>query len=165
MARTLCSQCRGPGFNFWSGNQVHVSLLRSCTAQEINENNISKKESHRTGIIQNNTVDLAISNKWDLLFDWLVGDDLSLSQSYLGKKMVLEPGQSRCELSLQLQRVQTALNLPGTSGFPSLGGCVWSTLGADSFPQSGQERANAWRRCEGVHQEPRGSASVRRRAV
>ena len=51
-----------------------MSLLRSCAAQEINENNISKKESHRTGIIQNNGCHI----KWKRLPFWLVGDDLSL---------------------------------------------------------------------------------------
>lgn len=150
MARTLCSQCRGAWVQFLVRKPVHMSLLRSCAAQEINENSISKRKPQDWDHPKQYGGP-AISNKWDLLFDWLVGDDLSLSQSYLGKKMVLEPGQSRCELSLQLQRVQTALNLPGTSGFPLLGRlCVY--LRSRQLPTVRVERANAWRRWEGVHQ-------------
>ena len=33
VAKTLCSQCRGPGFDPWSGNQFHMLQLRVLMPQ------------------------------------------------------------------------------------------------------------------------------------
>jgi hypothetical protein len=45
-AKTPCSQCRGPGFDFWSGNQIpHASTKGSHASTKLQPNKLKKENS------------------------------------------------------------------------------------------------------------------------
>ena len=46
MAKTPCSQCRGPGLDFWSGNQIpHASTKGSHASTKLQPNKLKKENS------------------------------------------------------------------------------------------------------------------------